>query len=62
MRLVLEHVQRLPGAMEFYTSRLRGNHAAAAFYKGLGFQYTGEEADGDLLMKIDVTSIRWLSR
>ena len=54
MRIVIDHVRTLPNATEFYTSHLRGNHGAAAFYRGLGFQYTGEETDGDLLMRMSL--------
>lgn len=54
MRLVIEHVRRLPDATEFYTSHLCGNHGAAAFYQYLGFQYTGDETDGDLLMRMSL--------
>ena len=46
-------LRTLPDATEFYTSHLRGNRAAA-FYKGLGFQYTGDETDGDLLMRMSL--------
>jgi diamine N-acetyltransferase len=52
--LVIDHVRTLPGATAFYTSHLRGNDGAAAFYQGLGLQYTGDEEDGELLMKMDL--------
>jgi diamine N-acetyltransferase len=52
MRRVLEYVRTLPDATEFYTSHLRGNRAAAAFYADHGFRYTGDETDGDLLMRL----------
>ena len=52
MRRVLEYVRTLPDATEFYTSHLRRNRAAAAFYTDLGFRYTGDETDGDLLMRL----------
>ena len=51
MGLVIEHVKGLPDARELYTSHLRGN-AAASFYLDLGFTYTGEDSDGDLLMRL----------
>ena len=54
MHLVIEHVKTLPGAREFYLSHLRGNAAAAALYLELGFRYTGDETDGDLLMRLDL--------
>ena len=54
MRIVIDYVRTLPDATEFYTSHLRGNHGAAAFYRDLGFQYTGDETDGDLLMRMSL--------
>ena len=54
MRTVIDYVRTLPNATAFYTSHLRGNHGAAAFYRGLGFQYTGDETDGDLLMRMSL--------
>ena len=54
MHLVIDHVQTLPNATEFYTSHLRGNPGAAALYRDLGFQYTGDETGGDLLMRMSL--------
>jgi len=54
MRLVIDYVRTLPKATEFYTSHLRGNEGAAALYSDLGFQYTGDETDGDLLMRMSL--------
>jgi diamine N-acetyltransferase len=54
MRLVIDHVRTLPDATAFYTSHLRGNRGAAALYSELGFRYTGDETDGDLLMRMSL--------
>jgi diamine N-acetyltransferase len=54
MRTVIEYVRTLPNATEFYTSHLRGNQCAAALYSDLGFQYTGDETGGDLLMRMSL--------
>jgi diamine N-acetyltransferase len=54
MHLVIDYVRTLPDATEFYTSHLRGNPGAAALYRDLGFRYTGDETDGDLLMRMSL--------
>ncbi len=54
MHLVIDYVRTLPDATDFYTSHLRGNPGAAALYRDLGFRYTGDETDGDLLMRMSL--------
>jgi diamine N-acetyltransferase len=54
MHLVIDYVRTLPNATDFYTSHLRGNPGAAVLYRDLGFRYTGDETDGDLLMKMSL--------
>ena len=46
MRLVLDHVRSLPGALELRTSWVPAPGGPAPFYAGLGFRETGE-LDGD---------------
>jgi ribosomal protein S18 acetylase RimI-like enzyme len=54
MELVIRHVATLPHASRLHLAHLRGNSVAASFYADLGFRYTGDEADGDLLMELDL--------
>jgi ribosomal protein S18 acetylase RimI-like enzyme len=58
MDRVIHHVATLPRARKLYTSHLRGNPAAASFYAGLGFRYTGREDGDDLLMELDLAPWR----
>jgi len=47
---LVEHVRTRPGATELYTSHVPEAEALARFYGSLGFRYTGEEDDGELVM------------
>ncbi len=51
MAKVIEYVRLLPNARELFLSHLEANTEAGAFYKSLGFTYTGEkDEDGELIM------------
>jgi diamine N-acetyltransferase len=47
---LVEHVRTRPGATELHVSHVRTADALARFYQSLGFRYTGEEEDGELVM------------
>lgn len=48
---LIEHVRTRPGADALYLSHVRGVERAGRFYRSLGFEYTGEEEDGELIMR-----------
>jgi len=47
---LVEHVRTRPGGTELWVSHTTGVEALARFYGSLGFRYTGEEDDGELVM------------
>jgi diamine N-acetyltransferase len=47
---LIEHVRARPGAAELHVSHEKSADALARFYQSLGFRYTGEEDDGELVM------------
>jgi len=51
VRCLLEHVRTRPGADTLYVSHVEGVERAARFYRSLGFEYTGEVDDGELVMR-----------
>jgi diamine N-acetyltransferase len=51
LELVMAQVRTLPGARAFYTSVVPGEGTPGPFYQSLGFSYTGQEVDGELVMK-----------
>lgn len=50
--LLLEHVRGRPGAVELRLSHVPGDGSPAPFYERLGFAHTGEEDEGELVMRI----------
>ena len=52
VRLLIEHVRTRPKAKELLVSHVPGEGSPAGFYQELGFKYTGEEDDGELVMKL----------
>ena len=54
VELLVEHVRTRPGARELFTSHVKREGNAGKFYRKLGFAYTGEEHDGELIMKLDL--------
>jgi diamine N-acetyltransferase len=50
VELLVEHVRSRPAASELRVSHVKSATALARFYASLGFRYTGEEDDGELLM------------
>ena len=51
LELVCEHVRTRPGAAELLLSCVPGDGSPGPFYERLGFTYTGEEEDGELVMR-----------
>jgi diamine N-acetyltransferase len=51
IELLIEHVRTRPGATELFTSCVPGDGSPGPFYEKLGFVYTGEEDDGELVMR-----------
>jgi diamine N-acetyltransferase len=49
--LVCEHVRTRPGATELLLSCVPGEGGPGPFYERLGFTYTGEEDEGELVMR-----------
>ena len=54
VELLVEHVRTRPGAKELFTSDVMKDGNAGDFYSKLGFVYTGEEHDGELVMKLEL--------
>lgn len=52
LRLVIDHVRTRPNATELLTSVVPGDGTPGPFYEGLGFAYTGQEDDGELVMRL----------
>jgi diamine N-acetyltransferase len=50
-RLIV-HVRTRPGATELLTSCVPGEGSPCPFYERLGFVYTGEKDDGELVMRL----------
>ena len=54
LKLVIEHVRRLPGVNTFYTSYHKGEHGPEQFYLDFGFAPTGRVIDDEHVMRIDL--------
>jgi diamine N-acetyltransferase len=51
LELLFEHVRKRPGAKVLYTSIVPGEGSPGPFYEKLGFTYTGEVDEGELVMR-----------
>lgn len=51
IELLIEHVKTRPGATELGVSCVPGEGSPCPFYEKLGFVYTGEEDDGELVLR-----------
>ena len=51
LELRIEHVRTRPDAKELYTSIVPGEGSPGPFYEKLGFVYTGEVDEGELVMR-----------
>jgi diamine N-acetyltransferase len=47
---LVEHVRTRPGATQLHVSHMKTAAPLARFYQSLGFRYTGDEDDGELVM------------
>ena len=54
VEILVEHVRMRPGATELFTSHVRKEGNAGKFYRKLNFAYTGEEHEGELIMKLEL--------
>lgn len=54
LELLVEHVRTRPGATRLTTSCVPGEGSPGPFYEKLGFAYTGEEDDGELVLSRDL--------
>ena len=54
LELLLDHVRGRPGAAALMLSYVPGDGSPRAFYERMGFVHTGEEDDGELMMRIDL--------
>jgi diamine N-acetyltransferase len=52
--LLLEHVRSRPGATALTLSHVPGDGDPSLFYERLGFSHTGEEGDGELVMRLEL--------
>lgn len=52
LEALLDHVRTRPGATELTLSHVPGDGNPGPFYASLGFEYTGAEDDGELVMRI----------
>lgn len=54
LELLFDYVKTRPGAKILYTSCVPGEGSPGPFYEKMGFAYTGEEDDGELLMRREI--------
>lgn len=54
LALLIEHVKTRPGAKALFTSCVPGEGSPCPFYEKLGFIYTGEIDDGELVMRLEL--------
>lgn len=57
VQLLIDYVRTRPGATELLVSHGQGEGSPAPFYARLGFQYTGAEDDGELIMRLPLEPI-----
>ncbi|MDX2240767.1 MAG: GNAT family N-acetyltransferase [Leptolyngbyaceae cyanobacterium bins.302] len=55
LELFFAHVKTRPGADVVYTSCVPGEGSPCPFYEKMGFVYTGEEEDGELVMRRELS-------
>lgn len=56
LELLFEYVRTRPGAKALYTSVVPGEGGPGPFYEKMGFVYTGEEDEGELVMRRELTA------
>lgn len=55
LELLIDHVKTRPGAKALFTSCVPGDGSPCPFYERLGFVYTGEVDEDELVMRLDLT-------
>jgi diamine N-acetyltransferase len=56
LELVIAHVKSRPDATALHTSHVPGAGNPGPFYESMGFGYTGEVDEGELIMKLELTA------
>jgi diamine N-acetyltransferase len=56
LELLFEYVRTRPGAKVLYTSCVPGEGSPGPFYEKMGFTYTGEEDEGELVMRRELAA------
>ncbi len=54
LQLLIEHVKTRPNATELFLSYVPKESGPRGFYEKLGFVHTGEEEDGELVMRLEL--------
>lgn len=54
IEILVDHVRTRPSAISLFTSVVPGDGTPGPFYEGLGFVYTGEKDEGELVMRLDL--------
>ena len=54
VELLIEHVRSRPGAVELLVSHVPSPGNPGKFYEKMGFVYTGEEDDGEMIMRLEL--------
>ena len=54
LELLIQYVKTRPNAEEICTSHVKGNDRAGHLYKKVGFEYTGKESGGELMMRLNL--------
>ena len=54
LELLIAHVRTRPNAKELFTSIVPGEGSPGPFYEKLGFRYTGEQDEGELVMRLEL--------
>ena len=54
LELLVDYVKTRPNAKELRTSHAKGDGNPGGFYKKVGFEYTGEKEDNELVMRLEL--------
>ncbi|MCB0109677.1 MAG: GNAT family N-acetyltransferase [Caldilineaceae bacterium] len=54
LQRLIDHVKTRPNATELFLSYVPEEGGPRGFYEGLGFVHTGEEEDGELVMRLEL--------
>lgn len=54
LKLLIEHVKTRPGATALLTSCVPGEGSPGKFYEKVGFSYTGDMEDDELVMRLEL--------